>query len=309
MQNEFYEFFDFNGWDNQYDRFIQELEQSDTVIKVCIKYIFGLSYQASYEVSRTRLTGFRNAVKNSSLADEKKDEVLEIMTLPQNIADGLNYRYRDKQKEKLKAIDELPHLNKSKYLRDLQILTNMIKDEYANSARDELYYRYLLLLFLQMATGRRSVEIFKLGNFRKVTNNLSKIYFSGQAKIKSKEFEKDEVIIPVLNQDNNFVLFCVEEIRNTVKKNYFKLNNDKFMKYIDGSDSKNKHYLNLQKKLKLKYLNGVQEIRSAYALISENMHNDKMEYRTYISYVLGHRDTDVQTMESYIKHYLKKKNR
>lgn len=311
--NEMYEYFNFKNWDGLHENFITEIEQSEDIAKICIKYLFAISYQASYSVSRTRLTGFRNTIKDSSITSEKKEVCLHLMSLPLNINDGLNSDYSKKQKSKLKKIDELPKLNGSLYEKKLDILSQMIKgcvkDKEKGLDLDLIYYRSLLLLFLQMATGRRSIELFKVGNFEKIINNRSKIWFSGQAKTKESGRNKERFIIPVLNKDNDFILLCINELRSTLKTNHLKFSNAKLMNYINGADSHKNHYKNIQKDLKLKNLNGVQEIRSAYALLSERLFNSKMEYRTYIASILGHNENDIETMESYIKHYIPKKNR
>jgi len=304
MTNEMYELYDFTGWEELHNRFVSEVSEASNVSLVCIKYIFAITYQTTYQNARTRLTGFRNKIKDSNLDTEKKEEALLLLTLPKNIADGLNINYATQQRDKLKEIDKLPKLNRAKYTRDMKGLRAMIESD---SKEDTLYYRNLLLMYLEMSTGRRDIELFKVGTFRKVKNNKSKIYFGGQAK--GKTIQKDEYIIPVLNEDNNFVIYCIEELRATVKNNYLKMSNAKLMEHIRAANAKHNHYENIQKKLKLKNLNGNRLMRSAYAVVAENIFNDKMEYRTYITSILGHLETDVQTMESYIKHFIPKRKR
>ncbi|NOQ30140.1 MAG: hypothetical protein GQ570_03360 [Helicobacteraceae bacterium] len=304
MNNEMYDFFNFESWEELHNRFISELEIAENVSLICIKYIFSISHQTTYSNIRTRLTGFRNKVKSSDLNEDLKKETLLLFTLPKNIADALNDKYATQQREKLKAINELPKLNRAKYIRDMKLLGTMIED---NAKEDILYYRNLLQMYLEMSTGRRDIELYKLGKFRKVKNNNSRIYFAGQAK--GKNLQKKEYIIPILNEDSDFILFCICELRATVKNNFLKMSNIKLMEHIRGANAKQDFYTEIQKKLKLKNLNGNRMIRSAYAVVAENIYNDKMEYRTYISSILGHLETDVHTMESYIKHFIPKRKR
>lgn len=269
------------------ETFINTILKSKNVVADCA---FEVEYlRSNYELTSARraLTNYRNAVKNTDLNQNRKDEILRCLVLSE-AENAFLKNAKDlqinKDQSKLKPI-----YNVDKYIN---IATNLLNES-----------SYILrVLGLCALTGRRAAEIGSSAKFEVVNGDPLCVLFDGQLKGRDRN-DLTQYKIPVL-ADSALIVSCINSIRND--KPLFINNPEKF----HNAASKE---LNLRCKKFFNFVTDgdlkVKDLRSIYGELSYMFHDDRSIAKTkFIAGVLGHGELDLNTVMSYLDFYIADQN-
>lgn len=149
-------------------------------------------------------------------------------------------------------------------------------------------------LGLQLLTGRRTVEILKIGTFHKIPHSKNSLLFEGQAKKKGENFPPYKV--PILCPPNT-VISALEWLRNE-KKDFAALTE----KQINSKCGKTLNDYCKQFSFWLGTDCTPHDLRKAYAAITYGQSNKKESFRGWAANILGHSADGELTTETYFKY-------
>jgi integrase len=189
-------------------------------------------------------------------------------------------RISDEEQEKIK--------NKAKFHTTKHIRKSKV-DVYIENFKKKLYSYYNfhdLTVFLLVVSGRRTIEILKLGLFEK-SEKEGHVFFSGSAKLKTKEDEKYE--IPLL-----------------VDPEYF-LKTFKYYRYsYQQTDTNQKTTIKYAATIRsrVRKLFGDEltshDLRRSYAALCFDKFKPKLDRFYYYQKILGHYDGWINTTSCYL---------
>ena len=211
---------------------------------------------------------------------------------------GLNLRYHLRISKKAQAKVE------RKYAADLSKAHNgLIRIEDVESMIDKAVLGLssdnvaIAAVSLISVTGRRPIEIMKVGKFTKVRGDNGQLMFEGQAKTKGRHVGRYAIPLP-----RKVAPLCIQALKKVRSElDYTALSND------DASRKYNGRICFLATKIFKEHLGRCtpKDLRKAYAVIcSAKFRQTEVSQNAYISSILGHHKDDIAVSHSYIKYYL-----
>ena len=161
-----------------------------------------------------------------------------------------------------------------------------------------------MIISLLSLTGRRIIEILKTADFKYV--DTKHVLFSGQTKIRGEKNKRDKYIIPVL-ADAGEIVHALKYVRKNLDLqdvSNVKINATHERRILDYTKTffkninSNKHIKLNNKALRCMYA------RACYVLFDIE---GKQTFAAYASSILGHQETDLNTVNSYSVFHIKKK--
>ena len=261
------------------------------ILKILHKYYFYVLPYGTYGTIKSRFTKFRNAIKERKYNKEKEDLILDFFRLPDNVNDIIKKTYQDRINEKNKNLSSLISVSikqVKKLMTDLE--KDIFSEQFKNLTKQQKITK--LYFYLHLGTGRRPIEICKIGSFSAIENN--QLVFNGQAKTKTRN--RIPYNIPCLFCKNHKIITAMElfrKIGGRIVKNRG-LHGTLHNWLIIGGWNELLQKINIEPKSIVFY-----DLRSLYSLVCDKVLNDNMESRTYIATILGHIIED--TAKSYTK--------
>ena len=247
-----------------------------------------------------------NEIKKTRIRQEKKQDILKILTLNEKMFSFLNKGSNEDLKEK---INNKKIFNKDHYLKEMGNIKNLIlnkgKDfKKINRQEDDYILANLSASYIAMNTGRRSYEIFKTLDLIK---NGKTTFYKGLTKKKDEEKKEAKYKAYILDDDYKTLKLALKYIRKYYSKTFETLDNKKF----------NQNYAtNINKFLKNQVLNDFDEkinystIRDMYSNIAiELFKPEEMDEELFRNIVLSHEleNTTLGLSAHYRKSAVKKK--
>lgn len=151
---------------------------------------------------------------------------------------------------------------------------------------------------LSLATGRRAIEILKLGAFKKSSKNY--LIFSGQAKTKGSNAAQDNYKIPVL-ADTKIIQEAFNRLRDQINKATY---SDIPFKDLSNTDVNQMTAHKMNKEVKRLFSDEertFKDCRAIYAIMAKElfMQPKKHTEEQFYSMILGHSEDDKSTQLSY----------
>lgn len=153
-----------------------------------------------------------------------------------------------------------------------------------------------LTIYIALASGRRSIEVLKIGNFKK--SGVSSVEFSGQAKVKARE-GVESFDIPTITKTSEFFKI-LEVLRTKLESLSF---SDKKFEFLTNDEINGAVAGRLNRAVKKIFGDNYtfKDLRAMYAkFVSIKHHDPKAEsLAVFYSKILGHSEKDIATQLSY----------
>lgn len=276
-------------------RIVSEIDKStiENIRYIFTDYVYCFTYKYSYNYIKTNLVTIRNAIKSSSLPDDKKAEALDVFRFSARVHNYLSHGASTQREQNM--------------TKTLDTMNMTFLDEFASEAKEYIKkdvprhetkkaFTYLSVL-LALATGRRLTELATQASIEAVSRYKIKVVGLG----KKRTEDAVEVIIPTLLLSAKEVVEAFAKMKTFIPKGIkSQRQQDKFahnlvdFHLIDSRLWDKKH----------KFSN----LRAIYAISCELIYNqnnineeNKKPQATYFQLVLGHSEFDFETCQHYFK--------
>ncbi len=296
-ENQICEAVNLGKWAKYYDDTLNKISQAkddEQILDTYKEALLVISNYTTIAMVRTRFTEFRKMI-NERLSGDLKEDTLKFFSLPATLNNAINDKVDQENKKRLKSSDRtvLKVRNIKKVIDDYskELLSLRKIKELSLPSRSE--YIAKCLIYLALTTGRRPIELLKVGQFTPVEKKPNYLNFTGQAKIKNEaRAEEFNIQIPILFSDYETVAY-IKSILSAMMTRYTKdKNNSELSKFV--SPMIDRVWTNFTTTYNMELRHKLSSLRSVYAVSCEKIYNQSLDnqiaQKVYIGNILGHLD-------------------